>query len=150
MEPPKSTAKGFTLIELLVVIAIIGVLAALLLPVLSRAKEKGRAIACLNNLRQLQAAWILYTDNNDDRIPLNQEANSTYGQNWTNPSWTAGVMSYKDDKSDNTNTWFLTTSEYGRIGKYTPNPAIYKCPSDRSWAMIYGERYSRKGVSSDY
>lgn len=135
--------RGFTLIELLVVIAIIGVLAALLLPVLSRAKEKGRAIACLNNLRQLQAAWLMYTDNNDDRVPLNQGGDTFYGQNWREPSWTAGLMSYSDDNTDNTNSWYFTTSDFGRMGKYTPNPVIYKCPSDRSWAMIGGQKYSR-------
>lgn len=135
--------KGFTLIELLVVVAIIGVLAALLLPVLSRAKEKGRGVACLNNLRQLQAAWLLYTDDNEDRVPLNLVADAKYGQSWTYPSWTAGVMSYVEDDADNTNTWYLTTSDFGRIGKYTPNANIYRCPSDKSWAIIGGQKLQR-------
>jgi prepilin-type N-terminal cleavage/methylation domain-containing protein/prepilin-type processing-associated H-X9-DG protein len=67
---PASPQPGFTLIELLVVIAILSLLAALLLPVISRAKESGRGAACISNLRQIGIALQLYVQENENRMPL--------------------------------------------------------------------------------
>ena len=68
---------AFTLIELLVCIAIIGTLAALLLPVLSRAREAGRATACLSNLRQMGIALQLYAQDNNNRLPYMRDKSLT-------------------------------------------------------------------------
>ncbi len=68
-ELPVSRRLGFTLIELLVVIAIIGILAAMLLPALARAKDSAKRVQCLSNLRQLALVYHLYNDDNNNRLP---------------------------------------------------------------------------------
>lgn len=119
------TGSAFSLIELLVVIAIIAVLASLLLPALSRSKEQGKRIACINNIRQLSLAWIMYADDNDGRLVPN---NWVYLASTQSPlelgtSWALG-NTRNDPDVDNLRR--------GLLWPYNQSPGIYRCPSDRS------------------
>jgi prepilin-type N-terminal cleavage/methylation domain-containing protein/prepilin-type processing-associated H-X9-DG protein len=112
---PTETKAGFTLIELLVVIAIICLLAAILFPVFSRVRENARRSSCQSNLKQLGLAFIQYSQDSDERLPL--------GMN---------VKPGPDSPMDNRGGWA------GQVYPYVKSAQVFRCLSDKSGTMSYG------------
>ena len=115
-----SLRRAFTLIELLVVIAIIAILAAMLLPALSKAKARAQGTRCLSNVKQLQLAWQLYADDNGDVIPPSAGGSPAPNQSWCAGHFTANPA----DKTD------LTLIKNSLLGPLASSTGIYKCPGD--------------------
>jgi len=145
---------GFTLIELLVVIAIIAILAAMLLPALAKAKEKGRRTVCLSNLKQWGLAQNMYVDDNNQTFPKTKifaylpdgtpTPGAVSGYNEDNPSWTDLFNFETQNPPQGLDVWFNALPPYvaskplyyyaiqnGTDGKdwYNNGRSIFKCPT---------------------
>ena len=116
--PQPHRRRGFTILELLAVIATIGTLAALLLPVLGKAKIKAQRTTCLSNLRQLGYAWVMYKDENEDYLTESYPVNNAN-------VWMQGDVT-KADQAGNTDL-----IRQGKLYNYNQSVAIYHCPSDQ-------------------
>jgi prepilin-type N-terminal cleavage/methylation domain-containing protein/prepilin-type processing-associated H-X9-DG protein len=128
--PRAAAGRAFTLIELLVVIAIIAVLAAMLLPSLSLAKQRAWTVSCLNNLKQLQICWHQYAHDNDDVMPPNNfvyfvdvggSSGSVLGED--SLTWCRGLAPFDTNE---------ITAQTSLLYRYNQNVQIYRCPADRS------------------
>ncbi len=135
--------EGFTLIELLVVIAIIAILAALLLPALSRAKARSQGVTCLSNLKQMGLAWTMYAQDHQDFVP---QSLGYYAKD-DSETWVRGVLGLDcgpnhpfETAADNANLSYLQRSP---LFTYVPSFGVWRCPSDKSARTIDGLRLPR-------
>ncbi len=128
----KTSRAGFTLLELLVVIAIIGILSALLLPAIGKAKVKAQTVSCLNNLKQLQTCWLMYVNDYNDFVPPNRSLITNGAWRSTPDSW-IGLSSAPHDTD-------FQPIQQGLLFKYDYNRSLatYRCPGDRSRVRTTG------------
>ncbi len=124
---PGCRGGAFTLIELLVVITVIAILASLLLPALTKAKQRAQTIACLNNLKQLELCFHLYIADNGDFLPPNNFVYDITSQTAIpgneGPSWCTNVAPYEADPAGISG---------GLLFQYNSSIGIYRCPADLS------------------
>lgn len=128
--------SAFTLLELLVVVAVIGVLAGLLWPALTKARQQAQGLQCLSNLRQLTLAWRMYTEDNDGRLLFSMPSWQRGGPN-ARYAW---VMGQLDFDPYNRSNWDLETDIHkSPLWPYCgQSAAIWKCPADKS-SVKYGD-----------
>jgi prepilin-type N-terminal cleavage/methylation domain-containing protein/prepilin-type processing-associated H-X9-DG protein len=116
---PRRMKSGFTLIELLVVIAIIAILAAILFPVFSQAREKARAISCLSNMKQLTLGWLMYNQDYDETNPMSAQCCDANGNQIY---WLTNIDPYVKNGGSNSNDLSMKTSIYVCPNYLVPAP----------------------------
>jgi prepilin-type N-terminal cleavage/methylation domain-containing protein/prepilin-type processing-associated H-X9-DG protein len=135
-----SVGKGgpaFTLIELLVVIAIIAILASMLLPALSQAKERARRIQCIGNEKQLAVTWMMYAGDNSDHLVANSKT-LIPGGDPNSKIWVQGSFYYGD-----TNSALLYSPDFALFAPYVFTTMIYRCPSDSPTFNVNGQSFPK-------
>ena len=134
---PSDPAAGFTLIELLVVIAVIAILMSILMPALNRAREQGRRAGCLSNLKNLTIAWIMYADDNGDKI-VNGSSGEYDTEAINGPYWVK--LDYDKNMTEITKKQAIMN---GALWPYTKTLKVYKCATVTRHASVASQSISR-------
>lgn len=160
-----SKDKAFTLIELLVVIAVISLLLSILMPALQRAREAGKRIACLSNVRQFTLAWLLYAESNKDRIvysgttPIVDLGGSPRTFGWAAggmPSWVGWWCAGPGQNGYNAALYAdiaarEATLKIGLLYPYAASMNLYKCPTGKpNEVLTYTPSDSMNGTNTGY
>jgi prepilin-type N-terminal cleavage/methylation domain-containing protein/prepilin-type processing-associated H-X9-DG protein len=127
--------SAFTLIELLVVIAIIAILAAMLLPALSQAREKARAISCMNNMRQIGQASVIYASDNDGHLPAAPCRETPDTDQYRHFAWTMANVP-------------VANLQGGTLWNYVQSEKAFMCPSDKGYTSLTSTNLRTKRVHS--
>jgi len=141
-------SAGFTLIELFAIVATIAVLAAMLVPALSRSKVETQEIRCITNQKQLATAWIMYYEEDHGNLPLNGDEGyqPTSPNPLQDPQWCPGRMDVAGTGNQPTNVLWI---EAGGLYPYLKNVAVYRCPADQSTFSTAGGVVHPRGGTGD-
>ncbi|HYG35700.1 MAG TPA: type II secretion system protein, partial [Clostridia bacterium] len=142
----KARPTGFTLIELLVVIAIIAILASMILPALSRAKQKSQSVACINHLKQLVTASMVYSVDYRDYWPLNNAGDPAL--NLSNPPLNYSPRVWAEGRegsnlTDERSAEGMLSDRVSLLAPFIKSKTVFRCPGDKKPWVVNGKQITR-------
>ena len=136
---------GFNIVELIVTIAVMTVLIVTIGSALGSVRPNSLTAQCLNNLKQLAQAFLMYAEDNNGNLVPNRDGGNA-GKSSPDAAWVGGWMDYSAN-TDNTNTDLLINHKrypFGAyFGPYTQDASLFKCPADKSVVTLFGQRMER-------
>ncbi len=141
----QSNPGAFTLLEFVVVLSVLALLSCVLAPALCRTTPNSAVFRCLNNLRQLGTAWVMYADDNRGKLVYNRDGGAA-GLTSTDASWVAGWLDFTSNPANTNTDMLINHARYpygGYLGPYLKSPKPFKGPADLSAVTIGGQSLPR-------